>query len=235
MNTRLGLLLGALIVVACHQDAASATLAPPCEGCTLEVPARAQREMPLLVVLHGNRETARDAADRWSTAAVDRGWAVLSLQCPRAQGCDDHGRWYMWGGSPSWVTQQVAKVSRGISIDSRRIYLAGFSGGASFIGMHAPAWSTTFAAVVFHGGGQPPTAGACRNRTLPAYFLVGDENPDYPTAQRLRDYLAKCGPQPTVDLLEGENHAGEEEALDRSKATQILEWLEEHARAGHIS
>jgi poly(3-hydroxybutyrate) depolymerase len=100
--------------------------------------------------------------------------AAYSCRCAthglaRHQGCKDS--WWQWNGEPSWVIDQVAAVARTTPIDPSRIYLAGWSGGATYIGMHAPAWTTTFAALVIHGGGHEPHAD-CPARTLPAYFLV---------------------------------------------------------------
>jgi poly(3-hydroxybutyrate) depolymerase len=99
---------------------------------------------------------------------------VLSLQCPVDQGCKDS--WWKWNGDPGWIVDQVAAVAKAVPIDPARIYLAGWSGGATYLGMHAPAWSAAFAAVVIHGGGHRPSAG-CPERPLPAYFLAGDRNP----------------------------------------------------------
>src|SRR5215210_3225714 len=102
MTRFVGLLI---LLAACGRDAVSDreqvdVLSPvkaPCEGCTLDMPPRTE-PVPLLVVMHGNWETAADAAKRWRGAALARGWGVLSLQCPRALGCDDEHRWYRWRG-----------------------------------------------------------------------------------------------------------------------------------------
>lgn len=198
--------------------------APPCAGCTLDVPERTDA-IPLLVVLHGDRESAPDAADRWRTVALPRGFAVLSLACP----CEQRS-WWMWGGAPAWVDTQVAAVARDHAIDPARTYLVGWSGGASFVGMHAPAWGK-FAAAVYHGGGQPPTTSdACPRAPLPAYFLVGDRNPSHASAQKLRAYYERCGQALTWDLVAGGDHAAEDAALHAAKAAAILDWLERHAR-----
>jgi len=238
--TRLAL-LSLFFAAACGRDAVSDpeqidVLAPavaPCEGCTLDVPSRTE-PMPLLVVLHGNRETADKAANRWRGAALARGWGVLALQCPRALGCDDQARWYKWRGDPDWVFEQIAAVDKQRPIDPTRMYIVGWSGGASYIGMMAPQWQRKFAAVVFHGGGQPPSGADCP-RELPAYFLVGNENPDHPAAQRLRDYWKRCGQDHEWDLIEGADHPEEAAALDATKAMSILEWLARRSRPPLVS
>ena len=190
--------------------------------------------IPLIVVLHGNDETAKEAADRWRPAALARGWAVLSLQCPRADGCDERHRWYRWRGDADWVFTQVAEVGRERTLDPTRIYLAGWSGGASYMGLLAADWDRRFAAVVFHGGGQPPRGDDCP-RDLPAYFLVGNKNPAHDAAIRLREYWERCGQETHWDLLDGANHAKEDKALDAVKAMAILEWLDRRARAPRVS
>jgi len=225
-------------LVACHAEASeprtalkapkpkahsAASAAAPCAGCALDVPRRHGR-VPLLVIMHGDHERASDAADRWRHAARARGWAVLSLQCP----CDSES-WYKWDGSPSWIRAQVDTVARKIAVDRDRIYLVGWSGGATYIGMNATAWPNEFAAAVIHGGGQPPDDEDCPSH-LPTYFLVGDRNPAFPAAKRLREYLQTCGQEVRWDLVEGADHREEDDALDAGKARKILGWLERHRR-----
>jgi polyhydroxybutyrate depolymerase len=201
----------------------ASSVAAPCAGCALDVPQRHGR-VPLLVIMHGDHERASAAADRWRHAAQARGWAVLSLQCP----CESES-WYQWDGSPSWIRAQVDAVARKIAVDRDRIYLVGWSGGATYIGMNAAAWSNDFAAVVIHGGGQPPDDAACPAH-LAAYFLVGDRNPSFPAAKRLRAYLESCRQEVHWDLVKGADHHDEDDALDRGKARQILGWLDWHRR-----
>ncbi|MDB4961363.1 MAG: hypothetical protein JWP01_1362 [Myxococcales bacterium] len=244
MTTRLVLLSTMLALGACREASSEEshdstypviTPKPPCASCTLDAPATARGPLPLLVVLHGNHESASTAAKRWKDTAIERGFVVLSLHCPRDAGCEG-GQWYRWSSTPGWVQKQVSKVSRELVIDPSRTYLAGWSGGATAIGMHAPAFDRMFAAVVIHGGGQPPLGSdACPERPLPAYFLVGDGNPAHPAAKRLRDYYQRCGQELTWDLLPGARHPQEDRALDRDKAAHILDWLTAHARRPNVS
>src|SRR5579862_1765049 len=101
-----------------------------CKGCTLELPETTD-PVPLVVVLHGDREPASAAAARWRPATTQHGWALLALQCPTELGCK--GSWWQWDGDPSWVRDQVTAAATQHAIDPARIYLVGWSGGASYI------------------------------------------------------------------------------------------------------
>jgi poly(3-hydroxybutyrate) depolymerase len=190
---------------------------------------------PLLVVLHGNNETADERSERWREATERRGWKLLALDCPLERGCDDRGRWYAWDGDPSWVHERVKALTAHARIDLSRVYLAGWSGGATYIGKKLPAWETMFAGVVLHGGGVPPSDDECPSRRLPAYFLVGDENPTHRATQRLREYFERCGEDVRWDLIPGANHLEEDEALTPEKADEILRWLESHRSGNAVS
>lgn len=208
---------------------------PPCRGCTIDAPTMRKGDLPLLVVLHGNKEHAPAAAARWRSAALERGWVVLALECPREDGCED-GKWYAWNRAPSWIQAQVDALAQQLPIDRSKRYLAGWSGGASYIGMNAHRLSG-FAAVVFHGGGQPPLGNVddCPGSALPAYFLVGDGNPAHGAAVRLKTYLEKCGQELSWDLLPGAGHGAEAKALDHEKAHAILAWLERRGTSGTVA
>jgi predicted esterase len=203
----------------------------PCDDCVVGTSRRADEPAPLLVVLHGDHERADARAQRWRAATVRQGWTLLALDCPRDLGCDEIGRWYTWNGNPSWVLDQVRELSGRVSIDMNRVYLAGWSGGATYIGKKMPAWTQMFAGIVIHGGGVPPSERECPDRALPTYFLVGDENPMHGTTKRLRAYLAACGQEVEWDLVPGANHEREDDALSDDKAEEILRWLASRPRA----
>ena len=203
--------------------AASRANAGACKRCVVELPTGSD-PVPLVVVLHGDREHAPAAAARWHTAVKQRGWALLALDCPTELGCIDS--FWKWDGDPSWVIAEVETVRARRAIDPRRIYLVGWSGGASYIGSRAPDWTATFAALVIHGGGMPPRSTDCASHGPPAYFLVGDNNPLHGLNERLRDYLEACHQEVTWDLVRGGDHAREEAALTAKKAAAILDWLD---------
>jgi poly(3-hydroxybutyrate) depolymerase len=190
--------------------------------------------VPLLVVLHGDREDSADSRRRWQGAVDALGWELLALDCPADLGCVD-GSWYRWNGSTTWLRERVHEITSTRSIDTSRIYLVGWSGGATYIGMHIQDWQDLFAAVVIHGGGVPPREPSCPTRDLPAYFLVGDQNPAHGGARRLRDYFDRCHQDIEWDLVPGADHSREDAALTRAKAIEILRWLEVRRRDEAVS
>jgi poly(3-hydroxybutyrate) depolymerase len=219
-------LLIIIVAMSLSAHASAEVVESPCRGCTLDVPADATNPVPLVVVLHGNYDNARERAMKWRSAIEQRGWALLSLECPRELGCTG-GRWYTWDHDASWVLEQVHDVVASHPIDPSRIFLVGWSGGATFIGQNLQAWPSVFAAAVIHGGGVQPRSPECPDRPFPAYFLVGDANPAHGGAKRLRAYFEDCGLDVRWDLLPGANHAEEDAALTPAKADEILSWLAE--------
>ena len=181
--------------------------------------------------MHGDGESARERAAKWRDAVLARGWALLSLDCPSERGCAS-GSWYKWNGDPKWVHDQVHAAIDRIAVDASRIYLVGWSGGATYVGKNVQHWPRMFAAVVIHGGGVPPRSRECLDRPFPAYFLVGDRNPGHGAARRLRSYFDACQQAVNWDLQPGANHKEEDAALTRDKADAILRWLETRRRAG---
>jgi poly(3-hydroxybutyrate) depolymerase len=187
------------------------------------VAAAKAKPVPLVVVLHGDTDNGRERATKWRDAVLARGWALLSLDCPDELGCD--GSWYKWKHDPGWIREQVREVMARHRIDASRVYLVGWSGGATFIGKHVQQWPRMFAATVIHGGGVPPSAADCPEFPFPAYFLVGYKNPAHGGSKRLREYFESCDQEVRWDLLPGATHPKEDAALTRHKADQILGWL----------
>lgn len=199
----------------------------PCSGCKAAFPD-ATTPVPLLVVLHGDWGLGpADLLAAWEKHALKRGIAVVALKCPVDQGCK--GSWWQWNGNPSWISQQIdalEKASPSRPIDRKRLYLAGWSGGASYIGMRAQELQQKFAAIVYHGGGVAP-AGPCApaaSAPAPAYFLVGSGNPLHSLAVDLRKENEQCGIDVTWKLLPSADHAAEWKALDANGGV-IADWL----------
>lgn len=186
------------------------TMNDPCKDC-VAITATTTAPSPLLVVLHG-----------------DSGVSSSDLACPKDRGCK--GSWWQWDGDPSWITSQVDALTKQHAIDRSRVYLAGWSGGASYIGMRTQAFEKTFAGLVIHGGGIRPRAEGCGGSKTPVAFLYGTGNPLHDLAERLHDHYESCGAEIRTTLLPKADHATELRALDDHGAT-ILDWLLDHRRS----
>jgi hypothetical protein len=95
------------------------------------------------------------------------------------------------------------------------------------LGYHGLEASKVFDAVVYVGGGIPPSFEICPRCSYPAYFISGDQNPYHSLAKDLRDYHQECGPEPVWNLIAGGNHAKEFTAYtDPGRAEAIVDWFE---------
>ena len=195
----------------------------PCAQCVTSLPEGADPR-PLLVLLHGDGETAQMMMGEWGRAAEARGVAVLALQCPRSEGCSAQS-WWQWDRPvDGWLTAQVDAVRRQRAIDEHRMWVVGWSGGASYIGRRTQEFERTFAAIVIHGGGVPPASDVCPATRSGVFFLVGDANPLHALSERLHDHYTSCS-NPTVwTLVHRADHQAERASL-ASHREAILDWL----------
>ncbi|HSO37169.1 MAG TPA: PHB depolymerase family esterase [Labilithrix sp.] len=196
-----------------------------CPGCLATVP-QASEPAPLLVVLHGDYGfMAPELHKAWERFAAPRGVALLSLSCPSDLGCKRS--WWQWDGDPAWITVQVERLASRHALDRERLWIAGWSGGASYIGMRTQELERSFAALVIHGGGVGPSRSGCAVETAArarVVFLVGDKNPLHDRAVRLREHYEACGNEVSWRLLPGAEHTGEWSGLDKSGG-EILDLL----------
>lgn len=209
----------------------------PCKGCLFFPPPAGATPAPLLVVLHGDapggkRPLVQRDSKPFVSAALERGIAVLAPMCPKEEGCLV-GSFWQWtqGDPPAWIAKQIAEVRKDASIDVNRVWIAGWSGGASFLGYHYQRLGEHHAAVIFAGGGMPPVSNACASCSPPAYFLVGNKNPLHHLAKDLKTSVLACTKDVTWDLLPGKDHGGEWRALEGpGKVGELLDWLAKHPR-----
>lgn len=217
----LGLALGATNVTAADASPRK-KIAGVCEGCLATVPDDAE-PAPLLVTLHGDwGYMAPDLHRAWERFAAPRDVALLSLACPSKLGCKNS--WWQWNGDPAWIVEQIDRLAASRPIDRDRMWIAGWSGGASYIGMRTQEIERTFAGIVIHGGGVWPWPDDCPAQKARVVFLVGDRNPLHKNGLVLRDHYQRCGNDLTFHLLRGAEHDGEWKALSE-KGGVILEAL----------
>ena len=133
-------------------------------GLYLPAAAALRSGIPLVVMLHGCRQTAESfaAGTRICRLAERAGFAVLLPE--QAKTAHPHRCWH-WHRDPAHseapaVASLVATIVERHGIDPERVYLAGISAGAGLaavLGIHYP---TLFAAVGLHSG---PVFGAAHS------------------------------------------------------------------------
>lgn len=209
----------------------------PCPGCLFEPPsAPGSKGAPLLVLLHGDAPgtvpDVRALTDVFSAEAAARGVALFAPRCPVAEGCAK-GSWWQWAsGDPRvWLEAQLRAIEATVAIDPDRVSIAGWSGGASYLGWWSASLDGRFAAVAHLGGGMGPRGHGCARCDLPALFVVGDANPLHHLAVGLRDHYLACKSDVRWDLHPKTDHGGEW-AVVRAKSTpaMVLDWFAAHPR-----
>jgi pimeloyl-ACP methyl ester carboxylesterase len=227
--------IAALLVATVASAPADTRRPAPCTGCVLEA-ARASRA--LVVVLHGDDSGAAEIAADWRAAAAAAHVALFAPQCPRDLGCD--GSWWKWALSDhhdaAWLDRQIEAVRASLGIE--RVYVAGFSGGATYLSAWAPARARDYPAVALVSGGAllsdagsaaGSAAGSdgCPVAAQSALLMIGSEDDmlDHyvrPWAQR----FGRCANTTTAwRILDKLGHHEMHRALADKRAGEVIEWL----------
>lgn len=211
-----------------------AALELPCAGCLRDAPKTPGR--PLLVVLHGDGQTATAARAPFRAMAAERDFGLFVPTCPRSEGCAA-GSYWRWNGDPGWLRLRVVEYARAVESDPSRIAVVGWSGGASYLGYRLPELGAEYSIVAFLGGGMAPAAGTCESAAArPVYFLVGDKNPYHGLAKDLRAAAERCGYAVSWNLLPGADHAGEWRAVSsRERMGALFDFVAAHPRAATVA
>jgi polyhydroxybutyrate depolymerase len=162
----------------------------------LFVPARRDEKTawPLVIMLHGMGGTSRNAMEEtdWSAKAEAEGFIVAYPDATRANESkppnfrrnpqawnDGSGRFHageMKVDDVAFIKALIAKLSNDYAIDAKRIFVAGFSNGASMTFRIGAALSAQVAAIA-------PNAGACWSASLrlargvPVCYITGTADP----------------------------------------------------------
>ena len=147
-------------------------LLPPERNYRLYVPAHAQdlQALPLVVMIHGCKETADEFAQgtRMNAIADREGFAVLY---PDQASFANMRRCWKWFepntaagfGECAIILEMIREAFKRTSIDSQRVYVAGMSSGAALAGLLGYHHPDVFAAAAVHSGlppMNPPSAAA---------------------------------------------------------------------------
>ncbi len=149
------------------------------------VPPSLPKKAPLVVVLHGCRQTAEDydTGSGWSTLARERGFAVVYAEQTTSNNGNRCFNWFR----PSSVTrdrgevvsirQMIAKMASLHGINRKRVYVTGLSAG----GAMTAAMLATYPDVFAGGGiiaGLPFGAARDVRRALDAMRSAPERSPD---------------------------------------------------------
>ena len=147
-------------------------LLPPERNYRLYVPAHARdrQALPLVVMIHGCKETADEFAQgtRMNAIADREGFAVLY---PDQASFANMRRCWNWFepntaagfGECAIILEMIREAFKRTSIDSQRVYVAGMSSGAALAGLLGYHHPDVFAAVAVQSGlppMNPPSAAA---------------------------------------------------------------------------
>jgi len=197
----------------------------PCEGCVTRIPAGYDPSVatPLLVTFHGDEGHPRYIHQAFERIVDEPGFLLVSLNCPRDLGCE--GSWWRWEAYVSshdfeWTERQVDAVEEAYNVERQQIFLAGFSGGSSYLSEYIPRYSHRYASALYLGGGYDPHGVGCPECRLPIFFVVGDADFLRDSAEDLRDWYLMCTHDVDFDLVADTDHQ-----IVRDRLPPLLERL----------
>jgi predicted peptidase len=185
---------------------------------------------PLVVFLHGSRETGKDI-NRVKKAVLparleseaDFPAIVLSPQSPVQS----------WDGSVPVITALLDELEADFSIDPDRVYVSGLSMGAYGAWALAMKNQDRFAAIVSVVGGYFYSAKQlCVLKDIPIWVFAGkkDRNVNPKESVAIVNALEKCGGKPRFTFYEDANH---DQGWQRAYADpEFFAWLLEQRRSG---
>ena len=196
------------------------------------IPEDLPENAPLVIVLHGCRQTAEDYdyGSGWSELADQHGFALLF---PEQRVSNNWLLGFNWfqprdnsrdSGEPLSIMQMVEQVIGNHAIDRKRIFITGLSAGGAMTAVMLATYPEAFAGGAIIAG----LPYGCAN-TMPAAYRSMQGWLGGPTsrqlAARLRDASDYEGPWPTISIW----HGSSDETVDPSNSEAILkQWLTLH-------
>lgn len=164
---------------------------------------------PVVIARHGSGGRGRDMVAAWKDIADKNGVVVAG---------PDAGNREFWKpptDGPEFLRLIVADLDTSYQIDTRRIYLFGYSAGAVFALYMAPMEPEYFAAAAVHAGAYGGEAQLTflddANRKIPLFFTVGTKDDHFPQSVVLETIhrLEEAGFPTKLQLLPGRPHSYE--------------------------
>lgn len=183
--------------------------------------------IPLLLALHGDEGTPDYIYSVFLGLQKTSSGAFI-LVAPKAPA--GGGSWYQAVSEHvTFVNAVLSSVLATYNIDLDRIWITGWSGGATFLGYYAILRQDLLAAVVYHmggggGGSYSPPAGSCK---IPARFVIGSADFLYSLAKTQYNTLTSKGHETVWVELPGVAHTFEPSTLPETWA-----WLKTKSLCG---
>jgi poly(3-hydroxybutyrate) depolymerase len=159
---------------------------------------------PLIVLLHGSGHNGLSLVDKWKDFAAKEAIIIVG---PDSM---DPSRWASPVDGPDFLHDLVENIKSKYTIDPRRVYLFGHSGGAVFALYMSLFESQYFAATVVHAGAlhQRDPAISLAKRKTPIAIFVGTRDPFFPLedVRGTRDDLNKQGFAVELTEVPGHDH-----------------------------
>lgn len=173
--------------------------------------AEGKKKLPLLVVLHGETENASSLFQLWSSIAQKNQVVLIAPQALYTIG-DGHYQWGTIAEGREIVTKAIAEAEKKYSIDTNKIYVMGFSQGATLALNMALSTPERFAGVIAVAPRYLHKLVALEKlkKHLPAVYLANGENEDphiLANNQLAKNLLTDAGLKVELKLFRNTGHA----------------------------
>jgi predicted esterase len=161
---------------------------------------------PLVVLLHGSGRNGLSLMEKWTETASREGLIVV------APDSSDSQRWRTPEDGPDFLHDLVESLKTRYSINPRRVYLFGHSGGAVFALNMAMMESEYFAATAVHAGSwrekQEFSVIEDAKRKTPLAIFVGDRDEFFPlsSVRATETALKERGFPVELTIIKGHDH-----------------------------
>jgi len=170
---------------------------------------------PLLVLLHGSGRDGHAIIRLWKADADRHGLVLLAPNALHLSA------WRLRDDGPGFIRAAIAAVAGGYSIDARRVYLFGQSGGAVYALLLSMLESRFFAATAVHAGAwRTPLeyrALGYLKRKIPVAIVVGDRDEFFSLAavHKTEGAMKRAGIPIAVTVIAGQHHWYDDKSAPR--------------------
>jgi poly(hydroxyalkanoate) depolymerase family esterase len=195
------------------------------------VPEVFKESLPLVVVLHGCKQTAAsyDRGAGWSQLADRYGFALVLPQQQRSNNPNNCFNWFLPGdikrglGEAHSIRQMIASMIADQDIDPRRIFVTGLSAGGAMTSVMLAAYPDLFAGGAIIAGLPYGSAGNVQE-AFEAMFQ-SPSRPKEAWGNLVRAASPHSGPWPRVSIWHG---AADATVIPQNAAEIAKQWADVH-------